>query len=330
PEPAPLSHEVLNAKPYAFLDDAPLEERRTQAVITRLGLDVKNADEFGKLDQDAIDRVRDEAWPDVSSGDELHDALLVMGALTAGEGGRGKEGASWLPYFEELVRAGRAGTVLREPPLWIAAERVPMLEAAFPGAPCEPPLGPPERERAKTWTREDALRELVRGRLEAVGPTTAAELGRSLGVAAPDVDFALGALEHEGFVLRGRFTPGVTELEWCERRLLARIHRYTLDRLRKEIEPVTAADSLRFLFRRERGAIWRSLTLEPDPAELPLSHAGRAVLEVLDGRGASFFGDLVNATGQLRTEVEKGLGELVAWGLVTADSFAGLRALLIP
>src|SRR5947199_10356030 len=73
PEPSPLSHEVLNAKPYAFLDDAPLEERRTQAVITRRGLDVKNADELGKLDQDAIDRVRDEAWPDCSTGDELQD-----------------------------------------------------------------------------------------------------------------------------------------------------------------------------------------------------------------------------------------------------------------
>src|SRR6266571_1338920 len=418
-EPSPLAHEVINAKPYAFLDDAPLEERRTQAVITRRGLDVKTAEELGKLDQAAIDRVKDEAWPDVSSADELHDALLVTGALTSAE--CGTRNAEWQGWFDELARAGRATTLLREPRLWIAAERLPMLEAVFPGVRCEPALSVPERDRAKVWTREDAVRELVRGRLEAVGPTTAADVAGSLGVAVADVDFALGALEREGFVLRGRFTPGVAELEWCERRLLARIHRYTLDRLRKEIEPVTAADFMRFLFRwqrvapdaraegpeglaavlelldgfelpagawetdvlparlgeydplwldglclsgeiawgrlsqtrnaeggtrnrktgpirttpvalfrRERGAIWRSLTLEPDPAELPLSHAGRAVLEVLDGRGASFFGDLVNATGQLRTEVEKGLGELVAWGLVTADSFAGLRALLIP
>src|SRR5947207_10213000 len=111
-----------------------------------------------------------------------------------------------------------------------------MLEAVFPGAACEPVLVPPERERGKTWTREDGLRELVRGRLEAVGPTTAAALAAALGVPAHDVEFALGALEHEGFVLRGRFTPRVAELEWCERRLLARIHRYTLDRLRREIE----------------------------------------------------------------------------------------------
>src|SRR5881296_2154118 len=411
-EPSPLAHEVINAKPYAFLDDAPLEERRTQAVITRRGLDVKTAEELGKLDQAAIDRVKDEAWPDVTSADELHDALLVMGALTSAESG--VRNAEWKGYFEELVKAGRASVLQVERPLWIAAERVPMLEAVFSGVACEPPLAPPERERAKSWTREDALRELVRGRLETVGPTTTSELACALGVPVPDVEFALGALEHEGFVLRGRFTPGVAVLEWCERRLLARIHRYTLDRLRKEIEPVTAADFMRFLFRwqrvapdaraegpeglaavlelldgfelpaaawetdvlparlgeydplwldglclwgeiawgrltgtrnrksgpirttpvalfrRERGAVWRSLTPEPDPKELPLSHAGRAVLEVLDGRGASFFGDLVNATGLLRTEVEKGLGELVAWGLVTSDSFAGLRALLIP
>jgi ATP-dependent Lhr-like helicase len=415
-EPSPLAHEVINAKPYAFLDDAPLEERRTQAVITRRGLDVKTAEELGKLDQAAIDRVKDEAWPDVHSADELHDALLVSGSLTSAE--CGVRNAGWQGYFEDLVKAGRAGVLQTGPGLWVAAERLPMLEAVFPGARCEPALSVPERDRARVWTREDALRELVRGRLEAVGPTTAAELARSLGVAVADVDFALGALEHEGFVLRGRFTPGVAELEWCERRLLARIHRYTLDRLRQEIEPVTAADFMRFLlrwqrvtpdaraegpdglgavlelldgyevpagaweadvlparlgeydplwldglclsgeiawgrlspaapsngghksgpirttpialFRRERGAVWRSLTVQPDPAHLPLSHSARAVLEALDQRGASFFGDLVNATGLLRTEAEKGLGELVAWGLVTSDSFAGLRALLVP
>src|SRR2546425_10488568 len=414
-EPSPLAHEVINAKPYAFLDDAPLEERRTQAVITRRGLDGKTAEELGKLDQAAIDRVREEAWPEVASADELHDALLVMGAIPIAE--CGMRNAEWQGQFEELAKAGRAGVLQTESKLWVAAERLPMLEAVFPGARCEPPLVVPERDRAKAWPREDAVRELVRGRLEAVGPTTAADIARSLGIPAGDVDFALGALEHEGFVLRGRFTPGVAELEWGERRLLARIHRYTLDRLRQEIEPVTAADFMRFLlrwqraapdaraegpdglgavlqlldgyevpagawgadrlpaplggdepprldgpcrsgeiawgrlspaapsnghkggpirttpialFRRERGAVWRSLTVPPDPAQLPLSHSARAVLDALDERGASFFGDLVNATGLLRTEVEKGLGELVAWGLVTSDSFAGLRALLVP
>jgi ATP-dependent helicase Lhr and Lhr-like helicase len=416
-EPSPLAHEVINAKPYAFLDDAPLEERRTQAVITRRGLDVKTAEELGKLDQAAIDRVKDEAWPEVGSPDELHDALLVIGAISSAE--CGVRNAEWQGHFQELVKAGRAGVLQAGPGLWVAAERLPMLEAVFPGARCEPSLTVPERDRAKAWTREDALRELVRGRLEVIGPTTSEAVGRSLGVAVSDVDFALGALEHEGFVLRGRFTPGVAELEWCERRLLARIHRYTLDRLRQDIEPVTAADFMRFLlewqraapearaegpeglgavlelldgyevpagaweadvlptrlgdydplwldglclsgeiawgrlspaapsnggahksgpirttpialFRRERGEVWRSLTPEGDTAELPLSHSARAALDALDERGASFFGDLVNATGLLRTEVEKGLGELVAWGLVTSDSFAGLRALLVP
>jgi len=415
PEPSPLAHEVLNAKPYAFLDDAPLEERRTQAVITRRGLDVKSADELGTLDLAAIERVKDEAWPDAGTADELHDALLVMGAIPSAE--CGMRNAEFQALFGELVRAGRAATLQTEARLWVAAERVPLLEAVFPGVKIEPPLVPPERERAQAWTREDAVRELVRGRLEAVGPTTAAALAAALGLAAGDVDVGLAALEREGFVLRGRFTPGLTELEWCERRLLARIHRYTLDRLRKEIEPVAAADFLRFLFRwqrvaeesraegpeglaavldlldgyevaagawesdvlparleqydplwldglclsgeiawgrvsaagpsnghksgpirttpialfrRERGAVWRSLRTQPEPAQLALSHSARAVLEALDARGASFFGDLVNATGLLRTAVEQGLAELVAWGLVTSDSFAGLRALLVP
>ncbi len=418
-EPSPIAHEILNAKPYAFLDDAPLEERRTQAVATRRSLDQKTAEEFGKLDLDAIERVREEAAPDVSSAEDLHDALLVMGAIPVGDGGRGT-GDGWTPFFDALRSDRRAG-VLRAPvPLWVAAERLTMLEAAYPGVGCEPPLVAPERDRAKTWTREEAIRELVRGRLEVAGPTTAVDIARTLGLDVSDVEFGLGALEQEGFVLRGRFTPGVTDLEWCERRLLARIHRYTLDRLRKEIEPVSAADFMRFLFRwqrlaedtraegpeglaavldvldgfelpagawesdvlparvadydplwldglclsgeigwgrvrpvgpstgngghksgpirttpialfrRERGAVWRALAGEPDPKAAALSHSARAVLDALEQRGASFFGDLVNATGLLRTEVEKGLSELVAWGLVSSDSFAGLRALLVP
>src|SRR5207237_596345 len=131
----------------------------------------------------------------------------------------------------------------------VAAERVPLVEAVFPGVRCEPAVVAPERDRAKSWTREDALRELVRGRLEVVGPTTAEGIAAALGVPPSDVDFALGALEHEGFVLRGQFTPGIAQLEWCDRRLLARIHRYTLDRLRQEIEPVTSQDLMRFLLR---------------------------------------------------------------------------------
>ena len=418
PEPSPLTHEILNAKPYAFLDDAPLEERRTQAVLTRRGLDVKTSDDLGTLDQSAIDRVRDEARPEARNADELHDVLMVAGCLPDGDLGLGI-GESWVPLFGELVATGRAGTLLGERPFWVATEKLPMLQAVFPGASVEPQLTVPERERAVTWVREDGIRELVRGRLEIAGPVTAQVLAHTFGLETHEIDFALGALEHEGFVLRGRFTPGEAQLEWCERRLLARIHRYTLDRLRQEIEPVSAADFMRFLmrwqrltedtraegpegltavldlldgyelpaaawesevlparmgeydplwldglclsgeiawgrlsipagaaagarksgpirtspvalFRRERGAVWRGLNGVADPATLPLSHSARAVLDALDQRGASFFGDLVNGTGELRTEVEKGLGELAAWGLVTADSFSGLRALLVP
>src|SRR5881227_2790187 len=177
-EPSPLSHEVINAKPYAFLDDAPLEERRTQAVITRRGLVVKTAEELGRLDQAAIDRVREEAWPEAGSADELHDALLVTGALTSAE--CGMRNAESKGLFEELARAGRATTLLHEPRLWVAAERVPLVEAVFPGVRCEPAVVAPERDRAKSWTREDALRELVRGRLEVVGPTTTAAIAAAL------------------------------------------------------------------------------------------------------------------------------------------------------
>ncbi len=417
-EPSPLCHEVINARPYAFLDDAPLEERRTQAVITRRGLDVKSAEEFGKLDQAAIDLVKEQAWPDPENADELHDALLITGAIPVGEGGSGKR-EGWGKLFGELSGAGRA--TVANGRLWVATERVPMLRAVFPDASFEPAVTPPEREAAKAWTKEDAIRELVRGRLEVIGPTTSADIAAALGLGPGDVDLALAALEHEGFALRGRFSSGVDGLEWCERRLLARIHRYTLDRLRKEIEPVSASDFLRFLFRwqrlapgsraegpdglaavldlldgfelaagawesevlpsrlmnydplwldglclsgeiawgrlnamrngevgtrnrkagpvrstpialfrRDRAEIWRAGTPDVDPAELPLSSTGRALLRAFDQRGALFFGDLVNATGLLRTEVEKGLGELVAWGLVSSDSYAGLRALLVP
>ena len=415
-EPSPLCHEVLNARPYAFLDDAPLEERRTQAVITRRGLDVKTAEEFGRLDQTAIDLVREQAWPDPENPDELHDALLVMGVVPQLEAGKRTE---WAPHFAQLLAAGRA-TVM-DGKLWVATERVPMVQAAFPDVVLEPAVTAPERERAKSWSREDAIRELVRGRLEVIGPTTAADLADALGSPQIDIDIALATLEHEGFALRGHFSAGVPELEWCERRLLARIHRYTLDRLRKEIEPVATADFLRFLFkwqrlatgsraegpeglaavldlldgyelaagawesevlparltdydplwldglclsgeiawgrlnairnaevgmrsrkvgpvrstpialfRRDRGEIWRAGNPEVDAATLPLSSTGKALLGAFETKGALFFGDLVNATGLLRTEVEKGLAELVAWGLVSSDSFAGLRALLVP
>ena len=243
-EPSPLAHEILNAKPYAFLDDAPLEERRTQAVLARRTLDVRSAADLGALDADAVARVREEAWPQVENDDELHDALVLLGYLTE------EEVEGWGVHLQALVSARRAARLQRTgaPALWIAAERLPLFEAMFPQAAVTPAIEAPARERARSWSREEALIELLRGRLEALGPATAGALASSLGLPHTEVESGLAALERDGFALRGPFTSAAGPAEWCDRRLLARIHRYTLDRLRREIEPVTAADFTRFLF----------------------------------------------------------------------------------
>ena len=240
-EPSSLASEILTAKPYSFLDDAPLEERRTQAVMMRRG---GGADPIGALDPDAIARVRDEIQPSPESADELHDTLMMVGCLTDIE---------MRPFgspLKQLTASGRAASVIAEagkPVLWFATERVPMFEAIFPGRQIDPQVEVPAKERVKSWTPESALVEVVRGRLDILGPVTVENMSRDLGVPAGSLDQAMLALESKGSVLRGNFTsPGVSE--WCDRRLLARIHRYTLDRLRKEIEPVSASDYLRFLF----------------------------------------------------------------------------------
>jgi ATP-dependent helicase Lhr and Lhr-like helicase len=243
PEPSPLAHELLNARPYAFLDDAPLEERRTQAVYTRRATDTGGR-ESGALDAAAIARVIEEAKPDPRDADELHDSLLTAGFLSAGEV------TAPLEFFPQLAAARRAtcvswpGATAR---WWVAAERLPEVFAVQPTASMDPPIAAPPSRTMREWTRELALIELLRGRLTVLGPTTADAIAGSLGLDPPDVDHALVALESEGVILRGRFTgrPGT---EWCDRRLLARIHRYTLNRLRAEIEAVTLADFTRFLF----------------------------------------------------------------------------------
>ncbi|HKQ61499.1 MAG TPA: DEAD/DEAH box helicase [Candidatus Polarisedimenticolaceae bacterium] len=250
-EPSPLAHEILNARPYAFLDDAPLEERRTQAVHARRWLDAETAADLGRLDAEAIARVRREAWPEADSTDELHDALVTLGFLTR------EEGTRWAPLFADLVAAARAAELHASedgPVLWVAAERLPELRAALPQARLEPALEPPASLAARSWAPEEACVELLRGRLESLGPVTARTLTAQCGLAPGDVAIVLGALEAEGFVLRGQFTPGASEPEWCERRLLARIHRGTLDRLRREIEPVTKLEFMRFLLRWQRVA----------------------------------------------------------------------------
>ena len=267
-EPSPLAAEVLDARPYAFLDDAPLEERRTRAVSMRRGLDPASAADIGRLDADAIDRVCDEAWPDAANPDEVHDALVVLGFATTAEAiaGRGADPADvahklasgersgWSAHLDALVASGRA-TRFRTPGggpvLWCAAERLAEIETALGGGRADPPLALPEELRTAPG-RDAALAELLRARLGSLGPVTAARLASDLGLTAVDVNVALVALEAEGCVLRGRFTPGAASIEWCERRLLARIHRYTLGRLRREIEPVSRAEFVRFLFEWQR------------------------------------------------------------------------------
>ncbi|MEO7208667.1 MAG: DEAD/DEAH box helicase [Steroidobacteraceae bacterium] len=221
-EPSPLALEALSARPYAYLDDAPLEERRTQAVMSRRWLDPSDAADIGKLDPEAIARVRAEAWPDAATPDELHDALLWLTFMTHEES---RADPGWPALMEDLALQNRVVRApLKDRSLWVAAERRALFEAL-----------------------DASLVDIVRGRLEGLGPTTAAQIADSLGLAEAPINGALIALESEGFAMRGRFSGESLADEWCERRLLARIHRYTVKRLRAEIEPVTARDFLRFL-----------------------------------------------------------------------------------
>jgi len=238
-EPSPFSYGILNAYPYAFLDDAPLEERRARAVATRRTLTVESIRDLGALDPEAIEQVRREAWPLVRDADELYDALMLMGAMAA------SESLAWAPFFDQLLQAGRV-VEARFPEgewCWVAIERWPMVQAAWPDAlRVRPSTEPLLHHRAHAWTIAEADVELVRGRLEVSGPTTVEIMAAAVALPIPRVEAALAALEHEGFALRA------AELGWCARRLLARIHRLTLDRLRRQIEPVGVELFLRFLF----------------------------------------------------------------------------------
>ena len=324
-EASPLAQEILNARPYAYLDDAPLEERRTRAVFQRRWLDPETAQDMGKLDQGAIDRVRDEAWPRVENADELHDALVELGFITE------LEGADWQEFFAELrndrraavlrlnhgtagaapatagkihpaiegelsTRAGETpATPAQVPPpeggiatsaggapavpvnklsLWVAAERLPQLQAIYPSASLEPPIAAPESFAQVAWNFEDALVEVLRGRLEGLGPVTVESLAKSSGLTKNEIERGLLKLEAEGFVIRGQFTPGATETEWSARRLLARIHSYTLNRLRQEIEPVATADFMRYLL------AWQKVA--PDH-QMEGPESVRAIIEQLEG-----------------------------------------------
>ena len=271
-EPSPLALEVLSARPYAFLDDAPLEERRTQAVLSRRWLDPETASDIGRLDPDAIARVRSEAWPEATNADELHDALMWLGFVTPEEVTRQ---AGWEQWLAELVGQKRACRIAaRAGGLWIVAERLPQFVSLWPTAARQPSIVAPAALREQAWQPDEALIEILRGRLEGLGPVTETALAASLGFRHEETAGALAALQAEGFAMRGRFTPASGEDEWCERRLLARINRYTVKRLRSEIEPVSARDFLRFLL------AWQHV--DPD-ARLQGPQALEATIAQLEG-----------------------------------------------
>jgi ATP-dependent helicase Lhr and Lhr-like helicase len=434
PMPSPFSHEILNANPYAFLDDAPLEERRARAVEMRRTLPADMAGQVGALDPAAIEEVRQESWPVVRDPDELHDALLTLLWLPE------PIPSEWASYLPALVESGRAvrltvrgeGLGVRgeaqELRVWVAGEKRMLIESVI------------------AQSDETIVDAIVLGWMESIGPTTTDELGKRLYFPTEQVDRAMIRLESSGLVLRGSFrqpsmvsdsalspqhsalTGALAPVEWCHRRLLARIHRLTIGRLRKEVEPVTAAEFMRFLLQWQHvspgsrlhgeaglmqvvrqlagfeaaASAWESQLLRfrlakyepelldrlclsgavswgrlsPHPRLMPggesdrrriiptsvapislfpredsewlldthlvddaatgadsisqLSHVAQNLRRTLHERGASFFADLVRMTNHLLSEVEEGLWELVAAGLVTADGFDNLRALMDP
>ena len=276
PVPSQFSHEILNANPYAYLDDAPLEERRARAVEMRRVLPESVLEEVGGLDQGAIQQVRSEAWPDVRDADELHDVLHTLVAMPevavssqhsafslcrpAYEDENRVRTENWRIYFDQLANQGRAGIASIDGRIyWVAAERLRSFQSLFPSAQFQQSLAEVEKIEV---SRDEALLTLVMGWMSAIGPTTASQLGDALGLPPSDIEKGLLRMEAAGTVLRGKFTDAATrasrphapengqaEIEWCERRLLARIHRLTVGMLRKQIEPVTAAQFMRWLLR---------------------------------------------------------------------------------
>ncbi len=250
--PSPLAEEVINARPYAFLDAGAQEERRTLSINSGGALDLAEAAALAQPDPEAIARVRAEAWPDPRDADELHDGLVVLGFLTEQEGRLGplsgsETPADWRPWFDQLAAQQRATavTLAGGTTLWVAAERLAELACVYPKARLRPAIAAVGGEAAAADS-DTAITELLRSRLEGLGPVTAAELAAPLELPVTAVVQALARLEGEGFVLRGCFTSDTAE-QWCERRLLARIQRYSVRRLRAEIEPVSPQDFLRFL-----------------------------------------------------------------------------------
>ncbi|MET0383139.1 MAG: DEAD/DEAH box helicase [Burkholderiaceae bacterium] len=419
PAPSPLAAEALTARPYAFLDDAPIEERRTQAVQDRRFGGADDIDGMGRLDADAIAAVRGEAWPCARNADEMHEALTALGAITDGEAAANEGWPASLAALAKSGRATRLGWEAGGPGrgLWVAAERAAAMGVLYPAAAMRPAVRLPAGVEPRAETREEALRGLLRARLGGLGPVTVEALVGQLGLPRSEIDAALASLEAEGGVFRGRVSPDAEQPEWCERHLLARIHRYTLKRLRREIEPVEPRDFVRFVFEwqhvagasrvagpealpavlaqlegfeapaalweaevlparvkdyapswiddlctsgrttwtrlrplaaaasgggrsslrstpilllpRRTASIWSQLSAQADAGE-PAGARAQRVAQHLESNGASFFDEIAQGCRLLRAELEEALAELVVHGRVNCDSYAGLRALLVP
>ena len=282
-EPSPFAQEIINAKPYAYLDEGEAAERRTNNIQNRGWMDPAEAKNIAQLDFAAIQTVKLEAWPQVTNADELHDALILAGFLTEEEGQLGDGLHGWQDEFNTLLLENRAAVLTLDNghKIWTAAERIPQFKVVFPDGQFIPKIVLPERLTEKTWDASAALVEVVRGRLEIMGPIEVNQLSDSLGLEESKVMQALIALEGDGFVFQGYYNPGAELKEWCERRLLARIHRYTIQKLRSEIEPVAASDYMRFLF------YWHGLVGEDQPSG---PNALPDILEKLEGYEAPAAG----------------------------------------
>jgi len=274
-EPSPFSYELLNSNPYAFLDGGELPERRARAVSTRRSLTVDSVSDLGRLDPLAIEQVTSEAQPLVRNADELHDVLLTRIVVPD------DEMEDWRGWLEELVSQHRATstTATGGVTVWTAAERIPVVLAMFPNSELQPAIQAPEGVRLE-WNDVDGRVAAMRGLLETSGPLTHEEAALRTGTKPNQAFAALEALEGEGVVLRGKFREpdrspsnvGVNEsplaltlapqggegtsfgssdtdrqIEWCHRRLLSRIHRLTMQSLRRQIQPVSSEVFLRFL-----------------------------------------------------------------------------------
>lgn len=254
-EPSPFAQEIINARPYAFLDDAPFEERRTNAIRNRSWADPGEAKDFSLLDTEAIARVKEEAWPYINNVEEMHDGLYSLGYMSKQEFEANKDYQRW---HQVLLDSGRILNLPQLPnELWIATEKLGCFMAVYPeleALRASPSI--PSFVFDQEWDLADALREIVRARLECLGPIQAQQLANELAVEVAAVDLALIALEVEGFAFQGQFTQAARKhqasatvvVEWCERRLLQRIHRYTIDSHRKSIKPVSLQTYTEFLF----------------------------------------------------------------------------------